>query len=240
MDKVYQNRDIQIWLGERSENSDVALDFIEQWKRLHKTEDYDAIKDFIEHAITPDKCGALWDLIGRPWFWRRWIVQECVLSARKHLFVDDRVSCWLVLVSLVKVIVDMGLDVMMRRDCDICEQICPNSEVPVHKKPHSLPPMPDRIESLMSLNEAYETFQKGEEKYLTLEKLLDDFCGFISHDPKDGIYAFLSMASDTRGSDWTPDYDEKTTASQVYAQATRHIIRQTERLDIICRSVSKT
>ena len=236
MDQVYRDRQIRIWLGGRSENSDVAIDFVEDWWPLYEKQQHSAVANFLKHEDTAYKWSALWDLIGRPWFTRRWIVQECVLSDHKHVYLGDRDFCWEHLISLVVVMGALGLDGALREESNTWNGVRHCSNELGYERYHDLPPMLDRIESLIRLNEAHMTFQRAEEANLTLEKLVDDFCGFSSQDPRDGIYAFLSLASDTRGSEWVPDYSPENSVRHVFAQATRHIIRQTKRLDIICRS----
>lgn len=237
MDEVYRNRQIVIWLGDRSETSDVALDFLKEWKPFCNEDRFSEGYDYLKNMDIPHKWSALWDLLGRSWFSRRWIVQEFVLSAHKHVYVGDRDFCWVYLNNLVRVMERTKSDVGLRKKSNVCKGlVCHCSNEPAHEAEHYLPDTPDRLESLKSLQEAYEIFHGGQETNMPLEKLVDDFCGFFSQDPRDGIYAFLSLATDTTGSEWIPDYSPENSVTQVYAQATRHIIRQTGKLDIICRS----
>lgn len=237
MDEVYRARQVLIWLGDRSETSDVAIDFIEDWKPFQREKKFSAGSDFINNTVMPQQWSALWDLIGRPWFSRRWIVQECVLSDHKHVYIGDRHFCWEYLISLVLLMESTNHDAGLRKTSNVCSDLvghCSNG--PTREASHYVPDSPDRIESLKSLQRAYSIFHSAEAANLTLEKLVDDFCGFFSQDPRDGIYAFLSLATDTTDSEWVPDYSPENSATHVYAQATRHIIRQTGSLDIICRS----
>lgn len=237
MDEVYRGRQVLIWLGDRSETSDVALDFIEEWRPFCEGREYGEGDAFMRDKDVARKWSAVWDLIGRPWFTRRWIVQECVLSEHKHVYVGDRSFCWQHLVSLVLLMENTQNDIILRKRTNVCSDfVCHCSDRPAHEASHHLPDTPDRVESLKSLHEAYAISHSPGWSKLTLEKLVDDFCGFFSQDPRDGIYAFLSLATDTAGSDWIPDYSPENSVTQVYARATRHIIRQTSSLDIICRS----
>lgn len=83
MDEVYRNREVFIWLGDRSETSDVALDFIKEWVPFYnlyeKGNECREFKDIIRNTDMAHKWSALWDLIGRPWFSRRWIVSGVCL-----------------------------------------------------------------------------------------------------------------------------------------------------------------
>lgn len=151
-------------------------------------------------------------------------------------FVGNRDFCWQHLVLLLQAVVTTGIVTVPQEDCStgICDRKCPESQGLGTEEYDGLPAMPGRIESLKSLDEAYLTFERGEEAYMTLEKFLDDFYGFFSLDERESIYAFLSMASDTKGADWKLDYSPRNSTAEVYAKATRHIIHQTGMLNIIC------
>ncbi|KAK1474216.1 hypothetical protein CTAM01_15964 [Colletotrichum tamarilloi] len=68
---------------------------------------------------------------------------------------------------------------------------------------------------------------KGDKPSITLEKLLDSFSGLESFDARDGVYAFLSMASDIDTEEWFPDYSDQATTTEIFAKPTLHIIQQT-------------
>lgn len=239
MDKIYRDRDISIWLGDSSENSDLALDLVDELTRCipYKSdgslaeEASDVIHEFLASKLNPiwaDSWRALIDLISRPWFTRRWIVQEYVLSKHKHAYLGSRDLCFQ-FIYLLCVYINM-FPYPLREGAqhkNFCEE---------YGFSHGLPaPTLDPLENLSRLQAAHEAVLKGQTSDLTLERLLDNFSGFQSHDPRDGIYAFLSIASDIDRSEWTPDYSIKTTI--LYTQAVIHIIRNSNSLDIICRRI---
>ncbi|KXH39581.1 hypothetical protein CSIM01_06636 [Colletotrichum simmondsii] len=93
MDLVYRSQSLVIWLGEWSENSDVALDLLQSFRDClvangHKEFAWssplsDQVAKAGEHFgenQTDETWAAFVDLINRPWFSRRWAVQEVVLS----------------------------------------------------------------------------------------------------------------------------------------------------------------
>ncbi|KAF6822624.1 ankyrin and het domain protein [Colletotrichum musicola] len=77
MDKIYKDKDLLVWLGGPTENSDLAIDLIEAFENCWAS-----------------TWKALVDLLRRPWFTRRWIVQEFVLSEHKKAFIGDRSFCF--------------------------------------------------------------------------------------------------------------------------------------------------
>jgi hypothetical protein len=78
MDRIYGGaQNVCIWLGEESEDSKLAMEFIrdrvlELWK-------FDKL---IENRTLAKHWAALIRLMKRPWFSRRWVVQEIALSPR--------------------------------------------------------------------------------------------------------------------------------------------------------------
>lgn len=114
MDKVYRNKDLLIWLGDKSENSDQAFDLLEAWKEHVKNgkqseklvtillwqisgpdSNPPGISAFLEgkpHIFynDPKSHKALFDLLWRPWFYRRWIFQEFVLSRSRQFHPGSR------------------------------------------------------------------------------------------------------------------------------------------------------
>jgi len=76
MDKIYGNAsNVCIWLGDIDEESKLAIDFIKQ--KLLNLWDFDEI---IQNREMAKKWAALINLMKRPWFSRRWVVQEIALS----------------------------------------------------------------------------------------------------------------------------------------------------------------
>lgn len=230
MDQVYRGRAARIWLGDRSETSDEALDFIDEWKNRPAAGDGSG-KEFVDaSAKRTSAWRALWDLICRPWFSRRWIVQEFVLSGYKHAYLGERDFPVDDLMPLVAQMDRFGrhLEGGLTRENRPAED-----DAAADKKPVIAGVTPDRLESLKHLTSIAAASDRGEE--LTLEMLLDGFVSFESYDPRDGVYAFLSMASDAR--DWVPDYSAATTAGDVYARATWQVMRTSGSADVLCRAV---
>jgi hypothetical protein len=78
MDKIYgKASNVCIWLGDGDEQSKLAMDFIKQ--KLFNIWGFD---DLIQNREMSKSWAALISLMKRPWFSRRWVVQEIALSPR--------------------------------------------------------------------------------------------------------------------------------------------------------------
>ncbi|KAF1990125.1 HET-domain-containing protein, partial [Aulographum hederae CBS 113979] len=77
-----------IWLGERDASSQLALNFIRD--EVLRLQNFD---DLCENTANARKWAALLDLMQRPWFRRRWVVQEIALARRALIYCGpDRIS----------------------------------------------------------------------------------------------------------------------------------------------------
>jgi hypothetical protein len=77
-----------IWLGDGDKSSSIALNFIK--KEVLQLQNFDELCDSEEAS---SKWGALLDLMQRPWFSRRWVVQEIALARKATLYCGaDRIS----------------------------------------------------------------------------------------------------------------------------------------------------
>ncbi|KAK6834997.1 HET-domain-containing protein [Apiospora arundinis] len=154
---------------------------------------------------------------------------EFVLSGDKDFWIGSRHQTFQPLISLIlffkKSRLYLGVE---EKDTNFCK-LDPDC-------PHYLEsPEIDAIDRLERLWSGYLSSQAGDVSGRTLEYLLDKFSGFESYDPRDGIYAFLSMASDIDSSEWFPDYSDQNWTISLYSKATLHIMSHGTSLDIIGR-----
>jgi hypothetical protein len=89
MNIIYGNASrVCIWLGEATESSRMALSFIKN-EVLH-LQSFDTLCDSKDAS---KKWIALLDLMQRPWFSRRWVVQELALARKPIIYCgNDRIS----------------------------------------------------------------------------------------------------------------------------------------------------
>jgi hypothetical protein len=71
---------VKVWLGKSYEDSDTAISFIQKFLKL---DDFDRL---ISDPVTPSDWLAFMNLLRRPWFNRRWIVQEIALARRATVY----------------------------------------------------------------------------------------------------------------------------------------------------------
>lgn len=89
MSEIYGRADqVCIWLGEGDRSSRMALRFIR--KEVLQLQNFDQL---CESEQASEKWSALLDLMRRPWFSRRWVVQEIALARRAMVYCgNDKIS----------------------------------------------------------------------------------------------------------------------------------------------------
>jgi hypothetical protein len=75
MSKIYESAEqVCVWLGEKSADSSLAIEFASRVVELEHTD------SLVEDQTTTKKWAALSAMMRRPWFSRRWIIQELALA----------------------------------------------------------------------------------------------------------------------------------------------------------------
>lgn len=235
MDKVYRGQSLAIWLGEPSGDSDLAMDLIGQYAGLLGISQVPNVPllhqrfEVFSMSTPVPVWRALYNLISRPWFTRRWIIQEFALSTEQYLWVGDRNQNALFLSSLALWLGTRRLYVgeeATRETQDFCQM----SKCDKHSLQYDdIGP----LERIRRLGVA-QLLARGNMPGLTLERLLDDFSSFKSFDLRDGIYAFLSMASDVDTSKWLPDYSSNNNPVSLCGKVVLHTLHTSGSLDMIC------
>ena len=117
MHEIYGNaKRVCIWLGESNESSRMAIKFIKD--EVLKLDDFDTLCDSKEAS---QKWRALLELMQRPWFSRRWVVQEIALARKAVIYCGrDRIS-WKNFAIAVELFVEVEtathrLSEVMKRD----------------------------------------------------------------------------------------------------------------------------
>jgi hypothetical protein len=78
-----------IWLGDGDKSSQIALTFIK--KEVLQLQNFD---ELCESEQASSKWGALLDLMQRPWFSRRWVVQEIALARKAKIYCGAERITW--------------------------------------------------------------------------------------------------------------------------------------------------
>lgn len=175
---------VTVWLGNEDKDSTRAFDFIE---RLLELENFDPLT---KDPGTPAEWAALHNLMQRPWFNRRWIVQEIALARKATLLCGNESVSWNDFSAAVALFVARYRD--LRRLFQSSEDF--------HNHPNYL----GEVEALgaKSLVEITSNlFRKDDEgvvleRLLSLEALISTLTLFEAGSPHDTIYAVLWLAHD--------------------------------------------
>ncbi|KAL7625473.1 hypothetical protein AAE478_004693 [Parahypoxylon ruwenzoriense] len=179
---------VYVWLGEESDDSWLAMDFIKN--RVLNLKDFDRlIKD--EKVIAEWR--ALSALIKRPWFSRRWIFQEIAVAQQAILLCGQHEIKWQEFADAISLIneVETGTHRISH----------------VMKTDRELGHMPDFFGDVSALsatklvevtNNLFRKITRNERQArFSLEYLVSTLTTFESSEPRDTVYAFLAMARDT-------------------------------------------
>ena len=174
-----------VWLGEASPDSNLALNFI---SRIVKLDEFDSL---VADERTPQEWAALSSLMRRPWFSRRWVVQEIALATRAILYCGNAYVDWAEFADAVAL-----FEAVESENHTISQNIM-MSEMFNH--------IPDFLGEIKFLgatrlvdatNKLFRKDEKGQvlERLLSLETLISDLSAFQVSRPHDIIYATLNLA----------------------------------------------
>ncbi|KAL5313519.1 hypothetical protein ACEPPN_017939 [Leptodophora sp. 'Broadleaf-Isolate-01'] len=161
--------------------------------------------------MTESQRETFWDLLLRPWSTRLWIVQECLLSRKIEMF------CGHVPVEPWSLFPELAAAFYVMDPFDSKFFVGPTKTLPAAGIGRAL----ISLSLLQGLREN-RTFS-----YPVLLRLCNIF---RSSDPRDQIYATLSLAP--KSLSMTPDYNK--TAREVYIEATIAAIESSKSLDVLC------
>jgi Heterokaryon incompatibility protein (HET) len=186
-----QATNVRVWLGEEKENSEVALKFIRRVLNLGQ------LDQLVQDELTPNEWAAFLDLMKRPWFSRRWIVQEIALAREAYLHCGDESVTWREFAEAVSLFTSKHHDV---------RKLFQGSPLFDHH-----PDFLGEIEELGANRLVYASsnlFRKSDdgtimEHLLSLEALMSTLSVFEASNPHDVVYAILWLANDA-----TPSTEE--------------------------------
>lgn len=240
------------WLGDGDEESDRAMEFIDL------VLDPYGFDSLLKDDATVPQWHALISLMQRPWFSRRWIIQEIMLAKKATLHCGNYVQDWSNFVAIVE---------MIKRHLDELKTIFAKSNR-YNKNTEILSDM--QTFGAYSLAQATSTLLRKSDdgrvldRLCTLEELLLSLPAFECGNARDTIYAVLSLAKDVPGSslksgslfdrqpkprsnsmipispgvlDPVPSFevDYAKSVAEVFADVVKFYISSTGHLDILCR-----
>ena len=189
MSEIYgQAQEVCVWLGEADKHSKIAFDFIRD--EIIQLRDFDKLCDNPEH--TP-KWDAMLNLMKRPWFSRRWVVQEIALARKAKIYCGSDSLLWSHFADAVQLFVEV--ETATHRLSEVIQKDPRYYHVPrwfeyVSKLGASL--LVDATGTLFRLSK-----QGRRQKLRSLEFLVSNLSIFGATEPRDTIYALLAIAKDT-------------------------------------------
>ena len=186
-----QATNVRVWLGEEKDHSDIALRFIRRVLTLGK------LDELVQDQLTPKEWAAFLDLMKRPWFSRRWIVQEIALAREAYLHCGHESVTWRQFAEAVSLFTSKHHDV---------RKLFQGSKLFDYH-----PDFLGEIEELGANRLVYASsnlFRKSDdgtimEHLLSLEALMSSLSVFEASNPHDVVYAILWLANDA-----TPSTEE--------------------------------
>ncbi|KAK6078641.1 hypothetical protein SCUP515_09691 [Seiridium cupressi] len=175
-----------VWLGLEDEDSGKAMDFV------NKLLDLNGFDPLTKDPGSSTEWAALLNLMRRPWFHRRWIVQEISLARHATLFCGPGSISWLEFSAAVALFVSRYSDLRQllgtpKDHLRHLDQLGENAA----------------MGAVALVNLTNNVFRKSEdgtilERLLSLEGLITRMTTFQSTAPHDTIYAVLWLAHDAQ------------------------------------------
>ncbi|KAF1953868.1 hypothetical protein CC80DRAFT_537139 [Byssothecium circinans] len=219
MSEIYgEAKSVCVWLGEGDDDSRMAFDFIQN--EVTKLEDFDKL---CESPDAAPKWNAMFSLMKRPWFSRRWIVQEIALAREARLYCGRKNIPWQDFADAVQLFVSVESathrlsEVMKIHDSfyhvprwfEYVSRLGASLLVDAtgtifrYSKPESASPLRGHGKSKGSLtipgapSPRLRPPRSNRQALLSLEHLVSTLSIFQATNPRDIIYALLAIAKDT-------------------------------------------
>ncbi|KAI2623257.1 HET-domain-containing protein [Hypoxylon sp. NC1633] len=189
MAKIYGDAEcVYVWLGEKRDDSELAMSFIRD--RVLSLGDFDRL---IRDENTVAEWRALSALIKRPWFSRRWIVQEIAVARTAIILCGPHKIKWKDLADAISLFneIETGtrrISEVMRADRDL-------GHIPDFFGEVSALSATKLVE--VTNNLFRQLSGNGQQAQFNLEYLVSTFTMFDASEPRDTIYALLAIARDT-------------------------------------------
>lgn len=173
-----------VWLGVAGPQSGLAFEFIRKFVQA-----YD-LRTEVEGSLDRPSFDALFELLTRRWFTRRWALQEIALAKRATLYCGPNSISWADFADTIALL-QANLPRFLPQ---IASEWEPASRGNVPKFAHT--------GGCLFIEVSSNIFRKSDEGTIldsqqTLESLVCNFSAFEASSIHDSIYTFLSLAEDT-------------------------------------------
>jgi hypothetical protein len=217
MDSVYSHaQQTIVWLGEVSNDSDLALDFVPVINSaLDSLRKSGGVTEKLLLEITATdydspQWQALGRLLARPWFQRTWVIQEVALSQVVNIACGDKTISWHALGSMVDFLLEWRLAHLLANS--------PSSQ--------QLTSGVSLLWSMQNIRSQLKTYGRR-----WISEVLFETMGFLSTDPRDRFFGVLALIkSDSHNAD-PPSYSDS--VQEVYTKVTRASLQYEERFDLL-------
>jgi hypothetical protein len=210
-------QNVCIWLGPQADNSDVAMEFIQQIAELSLVDKY--VKDTSKR----EQWLALARLMGRKWFSRRWCVQEMALARHATVHCGEKTAFWSDFADAVAVFGTKWLEIV--------QLLAPKQAYEFGEV--QIPGATSLVNISSRLFRHYRTGGEKERLY-DIETLLAMLPMFEVTNPLDTIYSIIDLGSDTYETSEIP-IDYTLQPAVLFNAVLKVVINTSGSLDIICR-----
>ncbi|PMD15734.1 HET-domain-containing protein [Hyaloscypha hepaticicola] len=240
MGKIYHRaRSVLVWLGEEANDSDLALSFIPQVTDLSR---FDRI---IHDQGSTHKWYALSKMMNRPWFSRRWVVQELAFAREAKVYCGNGSVDWALFAD--------AATLFGQRQQDIVKLflLSPdyNHDAEIFGEVQAL----GALRLINALNRLFRRSDDGQilEGLVSLETLVTSLNVFQTKICRDCIYAVISLSNNSQqGGNANYSSSQQTPATSMWPTLpinynlpfhevargfVASCIRSSNSLDIICR-----
>jgi hypothetical protein len=213
---------VNVWLGTANQTSDKAMDFIRELVQ------FEQLQAMLHREESLGSWLALIDLMCSRWFSRRWVIQELALSRTASVHCGTKVVHWDDFADAISIF--SGKIPVVRTEIQ-------KSKKELHFKPEGLS-IVEALGARALVRAKSDLLQKDThgkilERNSTLEYLVSTLVSFDATDPRDTIYALLSISRKNPQQHLLPSY--KKSILEVYTDFVKYCIELSNSLDIICR-----
>lgn len=210
---------VTAWVGDPSHDSREAIQFIKTLystiQNLFRTNEPVTMETISRspHCDFPSShWAALVNLVDRPWFRRMWIIQEIVVATKPRILCGESSIEWEALAGVVAVLQSRGLSHLF---------------ITSETEPPRISFGVKGIQRTLSIRYLRESNTPP-----TLLMNLFECVIYDAMDPRDKLYALLSISSEASDSDFDPDYSAS--PETIFTKATRRLLtRQNGSLDVL-------
>ncbi|KAK5735307.1 hypothetical protein LTR17_008314 [Elasticomyces elasticus] len=195
MTEIYSGAtNVCIWLGKADTQSDMALKFIRE--KMLSLWSFDKLCDDKEHV---DSWAALLELMKRPWFSRRWVVQEVALAKAGTVHCGHEHVSWQEFADAVSLLVEVDTAARKLSELVRKEERFSYAQDFFQEVPFLGATLLVNLTGRLLKRAVSDNFDEHH-RSMTLEQLVGRLAVFETSEPRDTIYAVLALAKDSQPS----------------------------------------